>query len=215
MVVYGRYFGMRAGEARSRAAARLEFVGLADRAGDTVVRLSGGMQRRLQIARALINDPAMILLDEPTTGLDPQARRLVWDRLRDLRAAGTSVVLTTHYMDEAERLCDRLVIIDHGRVIREGSPAALVRAEVGEEVLEMRTNPGGAAALAAAASPRHLVAGETVLAFGDDADAMRRRAAGSGLRWDLVAERRATLEDLFIVLTGHSLREGAGDDPAT
>jgi len=177
------------------------------------VRLSGGMQRRLQIARALINDPAMILLDEPTTGLDPQARRLVWDRLRDLRAAGTSVVLTTHYMDEAERLCDRLVIIDHGRVIREGSPAALVRAEVGEEVLEMRTNPGGAAALAAAASPRHLVAGETVLAFGDDADAMRRRAAGSGLRWDLVAERRATLEDLFIVLTGHSLREGAGDDP--
>ena len=215
MVVYGRYFGMRAADARSRAAGLLDFVGLGDRAGDTVVRLSGGMQRRLQIARALINDPAMILLDEPTTGLDPQARRLVWDRLRDLRAAGTSVVLTTHYMDEAERLCDRLVIIDHGRVIREGSPAALVRAEVGEEVLEMRTGPGDAAALAAAASPRHLVAGETVLAFGDDADAMRRRAAGSGLRWDLVAERRATLEDLFIVLTGHSLREGAGDDPAT
>jgi len=137
----------------------------------------------------------------------------VWDRLRDLRATGTSVVLTTHYMDEAERLCDRLVIIDHGRVMREGSPAALVRAEVGEEVLEMRTGPGDAAALAAAASPRHLVAGETVLAFGDDADAMRHRAAGSGLRWDLVAERRATLEDLFIILTGHSLRESAGEDP--
>ncbi|MGB1626140.1 MAG: ABC transporter ATP-binding protein, partial [Miltoncostaeaceae bacterium] len=145
MVVYGRYFGMRAADARSRAAGLLDFVGLGDRAGDTVVRLSGGMQRRLQIARALINDPAMILLDEPTTGLDPQARRLVWDRLRDLRATGTSVVLTTHYMDEAERLCDRLVIIDHGRVIREGSPAALVRAEVGEEVLEMRTGPGDAA----------------------------------------------------------------------
>ena len=213
MVVYGRYFGMRAADARSRAAGLLDFVSLGDRAGDTVVRLSGGMQRRLQVARALVNDPAMILLDEPTTGLDPQARRLVWDRLRDLRATGTSVVLTTHYMDEAERLCDRLVIIDHGRVMREGSPAALVRAEVGEEVLEMRTGPGDAAALAAAASPRHLVAGETVLAFGDDADAMRHRAAGSGLRWDLVAERRATLEDLFIILTGHSLREGAGEDP--
>ena len=211
MVVYGRYFGMRAAEARSRAAGLLDFVGLGDRAGDTVVRLSGGMQRRLQIARALINDPAMILLDEPTTGLDPQARRLVWDRLRDLRATGTSVVLTTHYMDEAERLCDRIVVIDHGRVVREGAPADLVRDEVGHEVLELRTEPSGAAALAAAISPRYLAEGEIVMAFGDSAHDMRCRADGAGVPYEMVAERRATLEDLFIVLTGHSLREDSPD----
>jgi lipooligosaccharide transport system ATP-binding protein len=151
----------------------------------------------------------MILLDEPTTGLDPQARRLVWERLRDLRSRGTSVVITTHYMDEAERLCDRLVVIDHGRVVRQGAPAELVRDEVGAEVLEVRTAPGGAGALAAAASPTHLVEGEVVMAFGDNAHDMRVRADGTGIPYEMVAERRATLEDLFIVLTGHSLREGA------
>ncbi len=208
MLVYARYFGMPRRLAHERAMELLRFVDLHERAGDTVVRLSGGMQRRLQIARALINDPEMILLDEPTTGLDPQARRLVWERLRDLRARGTSVVITTHYMDEAERLCDRLVIIDHGVVVREGAPAQLVRDEVGAEVLEMRAGHDDAPRLAAATSPRHVVAGEVVLAFGDDADAMRRAADGTGIAWEMIAERRATLEDLFIVLTGHSLREG-------
>ena len=131
MLVYARYFGIRRADATPRARDLLAFVGLLEREDDTVDRLSGGMQRRLQIARALVNDPEMILLDEPTTGLDPQARRLVWDRLGELRDRGTSVVITTHYMDEAERLCDRLVLIDHGRVIRQGTPRALVDAEVG------------------------------------------------------------------------------------
>jgi lipooligosaccharide transport system ATP-binding protein len=209
MLVYARYFGMGRAEAHERALELLRFVDLHERIDDTVVRLSGGMQRRLQIARALINEPEMILLDEPTTGLDPQARRLVWERLRDLRSRGTSVVITTHYMDEAERLCDRLVVIDHGRVVRQGAPAELVRDEVGAEVLEVRTAPGGAGALAAAASPTHLVEGEVVMAFGDNAHDMRVRADGTGIPYEMVAERRATLEDLFIVLTGHSLREGA------
>ena len=207
MLVYARYFGIKAAPARERAMALLRFVDLHERAEDTVVKLSGGMQRRLQIARALVNDPEMILLDEPTTGLDPQARRMVWERLRDLRAGGTSVVITTHYMDEAERLCDRLVVIDHGQVVREGAPAALVRDEVGAEVLEMRTAPSGAAMLAAATSPRHLVEGEIVMAFGDSAHDMRARADAARIPYEMVAERRATLEDLFIVLTGHSLRE--------
>ena len=211
MLVYARYFGMKAGPARERAMELLRFVDLHERADDTVVKLSGGMQRRLQIARALINDPEMILLDEPTTGLDPQARRMVWERLRDLRAGGTSVVITTHYMDEAERLCDRIVVIDHGRVVREGAPADLVRDEVGAEVLELRTGLSGAAALAAAISPRHLVEGEIVMAFGDSAHDMRCRADGAGVPYEMVAERRATLEDLFIVLTGHSLREDSPD----
>ncbi len=209
MLVYARYFGIPQGDARRRADELLRFVDLHERAGDTVVRLSGGMQRRLQIARALINDPEMILLDEPTTGLDPQARRLVWERLRDLRDRGTSVVITTHYMDEAERMCDRLVVIDHGVVVRRGAPADLVRDEVGSEVLEMRTTAGNAAALARATSARHLVAGDVVLAFGERADDLRAHADASGIPWEMVAERRSTLEDLFIHLTGHSLREGS------
>jgi lipooligosaccharide transport system ATP-binding protein len=211
MLVYARYFGIPGREARERAEGLLAFVDLLARADDTVSRLSGGMQRRLQIARALINEPDMILLDEPTTGLDPQARRLVWERLRDLRSRGTSVVITTHYMDEAERLCDRLIVIDHGRVVREGSPADLVRRDVGAEVVEARVDPAAAAGFAAAVSPRHLVEGDVVLAFGDSADQMTARADATGIPWQPISARRATLEDLFIVLTGHSLREGAGD----
>jgi lipooligosaccharide transport system ATP-binding protein len=211
MLVYGRYFGIPGRRARTRADELLAFVDLLERADDTVGTLSGGMQRRLQIARALINDPEMILLDEPTTGLDPQARRMVWERLRDLGSRGTSVVITTHYMDEAERLCDRLVVMDHGRVVREGQPAALVRDDVGAEVLEARVDPSRAQAFAAAVSPRHLVEADVVMAFGDSADLMVARADATGTPWQLVAARRATLEDLFIVITGHSLREGAPD----
>ncbi len=211
MLVYGRYFGIPGRRARARADELLSFVDLLERADDTVGTLSGGMQRRLQIARALINDPEMILLDEPTTGLDPQARRMVWERLRDLGSRGTSVIITTHYMDEAERLCDRLVVMDHGRVVREGQPAALVRDDVGAEVLEARVDPARAQAFAAAVSPRHLVESDVVMAFGDSADLMVARADATGTPWQLVAARRATLEDLFIVITGHSLREGAPD----
>lgn len=211
MLVYGRYFGIPARRARTRADELLAFVDLLERADDTVSTLSGGMQRRLQIARALINDPEMVLLDEPTTGLDPQARRMVWERLRDLGSRGTSVVITTHYMDEAERLCDRLVVMDHGRVVREGQPAALVRDDVGAEVLEARVDPSRAQGFAAAVSPRHLVEGDVVMAFGDSADVMVARADATGTPWQMVSARRATLEDLFIVITGHSLREGAPD----
>jgi lipooligosaccharide transport system ATP-binding protein len=211
MLVYGRYFGIPGRRARTRADELLSFVDLLERADDTVGTLSGGMQRRLQIARALINDPEMILLDEPTTGLDPQARRMVWERLRDLGSRGTSVIITTHYMAEAERLCDRLVVMDHGRVVREGQPAALVRDDVGAEVLEARVDPSRAQAFAAAVSPRHLVESDVVMAFGDSADLMVARADATGTPWQLVAARRATLEDLFIVITGHSLREGAPD----
>ncbi|MGA0068221.1 MAG: ABC transporter ATP-binding protein, partial [Miltoncostaeaceae bacterium] len=132
-------------------------------------------------------------------------------RLRDLRAGGTSVVITTHYMDEAERLCDRIAVIDHGQVVRVGAPAALVGEEGGAEGPELRTEPGGAAARAAAISPSHLVEGEILMAFGNSAREMRGRADGAGTPFEMVAERRATLEDLFIVLTGHSLREDSSD----
>lgn len=211
MLVYARYFGIPAAAARARADSLLAFVDLGDRAGDTVNRLSGGMQRRLQIARALINEPELVLLDEPTTGLDPQARRLVWERLRDLRSRGTSVIITTHYMDEAARLCDRLVVMDHGRVIRRGAPADLVRREVGAEVLEARVDPVHAATFAAAVSATHLVENDIVFAFGDSAEHMTSLAEATGIPWHPVAARAATLEDLFIVLTGHSLREGSPD----
>ncbi|MSO44306.1 MAG: ABC transporter ATP-binding protein [Thermoleophilia bacterium] len=212
MLVYARYFGIRRTDARERAHELLAFVGIGDRADDAVHQLSGGMKRRLQIARALINDPEMVLLDEPTTGLDPRARRLVWERLRDLRARGTSVIITTHYMDEAERLCDRLVVIDRGTIVREGSPAQLIRDDVGAEVLEMRVPSGLATAVATIASPRHMVLDDMVWAFGDSAATMGRRVRASGIPVDIIAERRATLEDLFIVLTGHSLGDGALED---
>ena len=136
LVVYGRYFGRSRAEAAAAAERLLSFVELTDRATAPVMQLSGGMKRRLQIARALVNDPDVVLLDEPTTGLDPQARRLLWDRLRTLRARGCAVVVSTHYMDEAENLCDRLVIMDHGRVVAEGRPSDLVRDTPGATNLE-------------------------------------------------------------------------------
>ena len=142
MLVYGRYFGMARDQARERALDLLRFVDLHERADDTVVRLSGGMQRRLQIARALINDPEMILLDEPTTGLDPQARHVLWDRLYRLKQQGVTLVLTTHYMDEAEQLCDRLVVMDKGRIVAEGSPRSLIEQHATREVLELRFAAG-------------------------------------------------------------------------
>src|SRR5512141_2226545 len=138
LVIYGRYFGLARDEARRRAAELLDFVQLTDRAGDQVEPLSGGMKRRLSIARSLINQPALMLLDEPTTGLDPQARHLVWDRLYRLKQRGVTLVLTTHYMDEAEQLCDRLVIMDRGRIVAEGSPRALIDRHATREVVEVR-----------------------------------------------------------------------------
>ena len=210
MLVYARYFGISRADATPRARELLAFVGLAEREDDTVDRLSGGMQRRLQIARALVNDPEMILLDEPTTGLDPQARHLVWDRLRALRATGTSVVITTHYMDEAERLCDRLVVIDHGRVIREGAPRTLVEAEVGHAAVELRVSGAEAARVAALMGGRQATTGESLVVFGDDAAVLAAAARAAGVDDMHIAPRLATLEDLFISATGHALRD---DEP--
>ncbi len=211
MLVYARYFGIPRSTASARAIDLLAFVELADRADETVERLSGGMKRRLQIARALVNDPEMILLDEPTTGLDPQARHLVWERLRSVRANGTTVVITTHYMDEAERLCDHLVVMDRGRIVREGAPLDLVHHEVGREALELRLDPADAGRVVAALGGRYAVLGDRLVAYGDDAEALHSRARATGVRMELISARRTTLEDLFLVVTGHSLRE---DDPA-
>src|ERR1700675_1041949 len=142
LLIYGRYFGLARSVIRERADELIDFVQLSDRSGDRVDELSGGMRRRLTIARALINRPALMLLDEPTTGLDPQARHLVWERLYQLKRQGVTLVLTTHYMDEAEQLCDRLVIMDGGRIVAEGSPRALIERYVTREVLELRFAPG-------------------------------------------------------------------------
>ena len=209
LLVYARYFDVPRAEAASRAAELLRLMALDDRADDEVERLSGGMRRRLQIARALINRPRLVLLDEPTTGLDPQARHAVWDRLRLLRAAGATLVMTTHYMDEAARLCDRLVIMDHGRIVRLGSPDDLVAAEVGREVLELRVAPADVAALLAhlGGANGHEVDGDLLVLFTDDAEALHAEARGAGVPIRLQAARAAGLEDVFLRVTGRRLRD--------
>jgi lipooligosaccharide transport system ATP-binding protein len=209
LLVYARYFALPRPEAQRRADALLEFVRLTERSNDAVERLSGGMQRRLQIARALVNEPELILLDEPTTGLDPQARHAVWDRLRELRRRGTTLLLTTHYMDEAEQLCDRIMIMDNGRIIRDGAPAELVRADVGREVLELRMSPAERAHLAALTLPGATVQvdGDLVQIAGDDAEALHEALRAAGVAGELQAARRATLEDVFLRITGRHLRD--------
>ncbi len=211
LLVYARYFDLPRREAAARAAELLRFVELDARAGEGVDHLSGGMKRRLQIARALINEPRLVLLDEPTTGLDPQARHLVWERLRELSRRGAALILTTHYMEEAAQLCDRLVIMDHGRIVRSGRPSALVAEEVGREVLELRVAPGDVEGLLRAvdggvrAHERH---GDLLVLYTDDAEALHDAARASGTPLHLQAARPATLEDVFLRLTGRSLREG-------
>jgi lipooligosaccharide transport system ATP-binding protein len=211
LLVYARYFDIPRAQARARAAELLDLMALSDRADDAVDHLSGGMRRRLQIARALINHPRLVLLDEPTTGLDPQARHAVWERLRLLRGAGATLVLTTHYMDEAAQLCDRLVIMDHGRIVRTGRPPDLVAREVGREVLELRVAPQDIARLIAAIGGRargHEVNGDLVLLFTDDAQALHEAARAGGVAIRLQSVRPAGLEDVFLRLTGRRLRDG-------
>lgn len=208
--VFARYFDVPLEEARPRAADLLAFVGLSERAEDAVERLSGGMKRRLQVARALVNRPDLVLLDEPTTGLDPQARHVVWERLRELSSAGTTLVLTTHYMEEAAQLCDRLVVMDEGRIVGAGTPGELVEQVTGRDVLELRVDPDQAPAVAATLGRRargHQADGGLVLLFTDDADGLWADAQHDGLPVRLQAARRATLEDVFLVLTGRSLRD--------
>jgi lipooligosaccharide transport system ATP-binding protein len=223
LVIYGRYFGISKAVLRDRVTELLDFVQLGDRASSKVDPLSGGMKRRLTIARALVNEPDVLLLDEPTTGLDPQARHLVWERLWRLKQDGVTQVLTTHYMDEAERLCDRLVIMDGGRIVDEGSPAALVARHVTREVVEVRPTSAGTAeqldggtdeeldavlALVRANGERAEVVTDRVLAYTDDGDALVAKLNADGLRPASVLVRRSTLEDVFLILTGRTLIEG-------
>ncbi len=214
LLVYARYFDIPRREAARRADELLVFVQLEDRADDAVDRLSGGMKRRIQIARALINDPEIVLLDEPTTGLDPQARHLVWERLRALRERGVTLVLTTHYMDEAEQLCDRLVVMDRGRVARAGRPSALIAQEVGREVLELRVTPDHVADLLGRLGDRvtgHQTRGEVLNLFTDDAEGLFVGARATGIPLELQMVRRATLEDVFLAVTGHLLRSSEAE----
>src|SRR6202046_3789066 len=209
LLVYGRYFGLRRRVIRERTAELLEFVQLADRAGDRGEPLSGGLKRRLTIARSLINEPEILILDEPTTGLDPQARHVVWDRLYRLKQQGVTLILTTHYMDEAEQLCDRLVVMDHGRFAAEGTPRELITRYATPEVLELRVAPDEQEAAAEKIqdlSPeRSEVTADRILIYEADGDAFLERVHAAGLQPITELVRRSSLEDVFLRLTGRTL----------
>jgi lipooligosaccharide transport system ATP-binding protein len=214
LVIYGRYFGLSRSEAKTRALELLDFVQLTDRQGDQVDPLSGGMKRRLSIARSLVNQPALMLLDEPTTGLDPQARHLLWDRLYRLKQRGVTLVLTTHYMDEAEQLCDRLVVMDKAKIVAEGSPLQLIERYSTKDVTELRFDPetrdrldGQLASALEGLAPRIETLPDRVLLYSDDGEAAAAAAHARGLRPETVLVRRSTLEDVFLRLTGRSLIE--------
>jgi lipooligosaccharide transport system ATP-binding protein len=236
LLVYGRYFGLPRAVIRERTEQLLDFVQLTDRANDMVEPLSGGMKRRLTIARSLINEPDILILDEPTTGLDPQARHVVWDRLFRLKQRGVTLILTTHYMDEAEQLCDRLVVMDHARIAAEGSPRELIARYSTAEVLELRfaleahdraaeqikvmgtertllvgangsfagTQPTG---LGRSARPGIEVLADRILLYVPDGDAALAEVVATGLAPASSLVRRATLEDVFLRLTGRSLED--------
>jgi len=210
LVIYGRYFDLSRAEAGRRADDLLAFVQLDERASDRVEHLSGGMKRRLTIARSLINEPELMLLDEPTTGLDPQARHLLWDKLYRLKQRGTTLVLTTHYMDEAEQLCDRLVVMDKAKVVAEGSPRSLIDRYSTREVLELRFAPGMEESLDGklnGLAERVERLPDRTLLYTADGEAASAEAHRRGLRPESVLVRRATLEDVFLRLTGRSLVE--------
>ena len=207
LFVYGRYFGLSRKEVRAKAAELLEFVQLSDRGNAKVEALSGGMKRRVTIARSLVNDPDVLLLDEPTTGLDPQARHLVWDRLFRLKQGGATLVLTTHYMDEAEQLCDRLVIMNNGKIAEEGHPLELIRRLSTREVVELRFGgepPDVDAGAFNGQVARIEVLPERLLLYTDDGDALVP-VAHEKLHPQSVLVRRSTLEDVFLRLTGRTL----------
>jgi lipooligosaccharide transport system ATP-binding protein len=208
--IYGRYFGLSRAEVRRRSDELLEFAQLTERADDQVEPLSGGMKRRLTIARSLINEPTVLLLDEPTTGLDPQARHLLWDRLYRLKQQGVTLVLTTHYMDEAEQLCDRLVVMDKARIVAEGSPRSLIEKYSTREVTELRFAPGIAETLDGqldGIAERIERLPDRVLLYADDGEAAAVAVHQRGLEPETVLVRRSSLEDVFLRLTGRSLIE--------
>jgi lipooligosaccharide transport system ATP-binding protein len=212
LLVYGRYFGLSRSVLKPRIDELLDFAQLTDRADSRVEPLSGGMKRRLTIARSLINEPEVLLLDEPTTGLDPQARHVLWDRLYRLKQRGVTLVLTTHYMDEAEQLCDRLVVMDGGRIVAEGSPAALIAAHTSREVAELRFAPDVTATLepevtrALGETPARVeLLPDRLLLYVEDGEAALELVRAAGLRPVSSLVRRSTLEDVFLRLTGRAL----------
>jgi lipooligosaccharide transport system ATP-binding protein len=207
LLVYASYFGIARREVNARIPALLEFAGLTARADSRIQALSGGMKRRLTLARALVNDPQLIFLDEPSTGLDPQARHLIWERLRKLNGEGRTILLTTHFMDEAERLCHRVAIVDHGRKIAEGAPRALITEHIEPQVVEVFGDDALAWAerFGRGASERCERTGETVFCYTHDADALVHALDREpALRY---MHRPANLEDVFLKLTGRELRD--------
>ncbi len=206
LLVYARYFEIPADTARRRALELLDAVSLADRASSSIDSLSGGMKRRLVLARALVNEPRVLILDEPTTGLDPQARHLIWTRVRSLRATGVTVLLTTHYMEEAAQLCDRVILVDHGKILLDGSPAELIEREVGRTVIEAwNPTPAFREAVRAIAGRSEEV-GDRFFLYPEDADAAERTIEARCPGQERLI-RRASLEDVFLRRTGRGLRE--------
>jgi lipooligosaccharide transport system ATP-binding protein len=210
VLIYGRYFGLPKPVIAERTTSLLEFAQLSDKAEEAVAALSGGMRRRLTIARSLINEPEILLLDEPTTGLDPQARHVLWDRLFRLKQQGVTLILTTHYMDEAEQLCDRLVVIDRGVIVAEGSPRELIAGHATREVLELRfpvgDQPAAAEKIRAALPGARLEAlPDRLLWYADDGEQTLAEAHRLGVQPLTALVRRSTLEDVFLALTGRTL----------
>ena len=210
LLIYGRYFGMSKADTATRADELLDFAQLGEKARERVESLSGGMRRRLTIARSLINSPEILLLDEPTTGLDPQARHVLWDRLFELKEQGVTLILTTHYMDEAEQLCDRLVVMDGGRIVAEGSPLQLIEQHASREVLELRVEFGTESVIAdkvreAGIADRLEVLRRGVLCSTDDGEATLAAVHRLGIRPVSSLVRRSSLEDVFLSLTGRTL----------
>jgi len=206
LLVYGRYFGIPAPEVKRRAESLLDMVALGDKIKSPIAALSGGMKRRLILARALLNEPRVLILDEPTTGLDPQARHLIWTRVRALRATGVTVLLTTHYMEEAAQLCDRVVIIDEGRILLEGTPAALVEREVGRTVIEAWNHAAEFAEFLRGLSGRLEEVGDRLYFYPAEPDLVERELEHRFPHQERLI-RRATLEDVFLLRTGRALRD--------
>ena len=210
LVIYGRYFDLPYKECRRRAQELIEFVQLTEKVDSQVEPLSGGMKRRLTIARSLMNEPEMILLDEPTTGLDPQARHMVWERLYKLKSQGTTLILTTHYMDEAEQLCDRLVVMDHAQIVAEGSPRTLIERYSSREVLELRFEDLRTPPLEGKGNglvKRSEQLPDRVLLYTDSGEALGEALYADGVRPVRQLVRRSSLEDVFLRLTGRRLIE--------
>jgi len=204
--VFARYFDIPNREARVRAQRLLQFIALDHRMDAKVPELSGGMMRRLVLARALINEPELLVLDEPTTGLDPQSRHQVWERLEELRSKGLTILLTTHYMDEAFRLCDRLVIMDHGRILVEGTPIDLIKEFVGDDILEVTAPTNELRAFVRSRGLKHEDLGHRLIIYGQESDQLFHQISSQYCNEGCIL-RMATLEDVFLKLTGRELRE--------